>query len=341
MLSAPSTIYTGFWTNWSYGPVYGSTLTLSAQTSAFLIAFIALWVKFAGGQLWSIITFLASNTRSTSVPQDGLYHQQQAILRNTSQPLSVSWSMLKLSWFWKSSAKKAVTRTLIFVVASLAFVAAFGVAGILSSRISSTDSEVLLVPEACGNWPYPYLSQFNPATDSIQDYEVEYIQYATNFNQLAQKSHVYVSECYNSGPNNQSEACLPYGRSRIAWSTNNRTACPFDEDMCIADAVQFDSGFLDSQTHLGINTRDNRIQYRRVMTCAPITTEGYVSGYVNISELNIKPDFAIGIADGDAWLKYSYGQNVVFTDNTTFAFSNLSWDYSQGYWLPYRMFDLE
>jgi hypothetical protein len=42
----------------------------------------------------------------------------------------------------------------------------------------------------------------------------------------------------------------------------------------MTEAVLFDSGWVDSREHLGINYPDNgRIQFRRVTSCAPIPAE--------------------------------------------------------------------
>lgn len=324
------TVYTGFWTNWSYGSVHGSTLTLSAQSSAFLVAFIALWVSFAGGQLWAALIFLISVKRSTAKPQDCLYHQQQAILRNSSDAKNVFWNMLKLSWFWKTTATKARLCVFGYAFSSLAYIAAFAIAGIFSSKIATKNSEVLILPiRTCGTWPYPYSSEWDPAKSPWQDYSIERLSFWSNYNTLARRSHFYVSECYNSTHEDLSGSCLPHGRERISWTTNSHATCPFDKEMCIADAVEFDTGFMSSRTHFGINTKDDHIEYRRVMTCSPITTEGYTTGYVK--ELNISDDAQQIPFESDEWIEYTYGQNSgYFNDNTTFAYGNFSWGASFG-----------
>ena len=340
-MSAELSIYTGFWVNWSSGRVFGSTLTLSADNSAFLIAFIALFVRFVGGQLWSVITFLASRACSTAEPRDALYHQQQAVLRNTSQPVDLVWSMLKLAWFWKGFASKASTRTLSFVTSSLAYIAAFALAGIFSSRVSSANSEVLLLPNNhCGFWHYPRSRDFDPAKESWPDYTYQKTQYTANYNQLVQQSHVYVSECYNKTIGGQTQACLPFGRDRIGWTTDLNAKCPFSPEMCLTKAISLDTGFIGSRSHFGINSHTDEIEYRRVMACAPITTEGFVSGYVDSGELAMAAESG-GFYEHETFLKYSYGQGTLFTDNTTYAFSNLSWGYSAGWNLPFRIYDIE
>lgn len=324
MSSLQTTIYTGFWTNLSYGSVRGSTLTLSATHSAFLVAFIALCVKFAGGQLWTVLILLASIGRATEQPQDGLYHQQQAILRNTSQPTNLLWDMLKISWFWKGNAKDARTRSIRFIFSAIFYIAAFAAAGIFSSKIASNDSEVLLIPGTCGTWPYFYYDDYDISGQTWQDYYIYTEQHASNIIELAKLTHNYVAECYNTTHHNPNTHCLPYGKGRISWTTKINTGCPFDEAMCIADDVQFDSGFINSQTHFGINTKD-QVEYRRVLTCAPIKTDGYVTDWVNNTELNQTADADQNVYDGDTYLKYQYGQSYAFNDNTTYAYANFTW----------------
>lgn len=325
MQSLQNAIYTGFWINRSYGSIRGSTLTLSAEHSAFLVAFIALCVKFAGGQLWTVLIFLTSISRSNAEPQDGLYHQQQAILRNTSQPSTFLWSILKLSWFWEGTAKRTKARTTGFIFSSLCYIVAFAAAGIFSSKIASNDSEVLLVPiSTCGPWPYPWFDSFDPSTMNWQDFSIEREAVISNTYELAKLTHQYVADCYNTTHENPNTLCLPYGRNKLSWTTKFDTECPFDEEMCIADAIQFDTGFMNSATHFGINTKD-QIEYRRVMSCAPITTDGYVTDWVNVTGLNQTDDADQSVLDGDAWRKYTYGQSYYFNDNTTFAYSNFTW----------------
>lgn len=48
--------------------------------------------------------------------------------------------------------------------------------------------------------------------------------------------------------------------------------------MCRSDNanIRLDTGYLDSNDHLGINApQDERILFRAVVTCAPLSTEGF------------------------------------------------------------------
>jgi hypothetical protein len=111
--------------------------------------------------------------------------------------------------------------------------------------------------------------------------------------------------------------------------------------MCIADAIQFDTGFLDSRAHFGINTKTDNIEYRRVMTCAPVTTDGYVSPYVDFADLNSTDDAGWISHPSERYLKYSSGLDSLFNDNTTFAWAEYTWDISFGFWSEIAIYKLE
>lgn len=326
-----------------HGGIVGSTLTLSARNSAVFIAFVALFVGFSGGQLWSVLAFLISTTRSTSAPQDGFYHQQQAILRNNPQPTGVAWAMLKLSSAWKGAAKKPRTRAYGFVIFSLTYVAAFFLAGVFSAKITSNDSEVRLVPvQDCGTWSYPFLSEFDPTKNTFKEYAIQRQEYWIDVNQLILTSHAHMLQCYNSTASQLNEMCLPYGRNEVSWTRHLNVSCPFAKDMCVTDAIQFDTGFMSTSFHYGIDTKEDHIEYRRVMTCAPITTEGYVSGYFNSSDMGFAVDSATyKPLDGETFLKYTYGPSGFFSDNTTYAYSNFSFPELVGWNTPSPVFETE
>ncbi|KAL1607754.1 hypothetical protein SLS60_002690 [Paraconiothyrium brasiliense] len=76
-------IFLGVWINWSKGNVLGSTLTVTQTNGALLVAFVALFITFAGTRLWRISCFFLHRGYSASGPQDGIYHQRQAVLKNS------------------------------------------------------------------------------------------------------------------------------------------------------------------------------------------------------------------------------------------------------------------
>jgi hypothetical protein len=82
-LTLSSYIYAGVWTDWSYGSVIGARLTLSNHNAYFLVLFLTLFVRYLGQALWTIFCYYAFQAQSTQLPQDTLYYQLQATLRNS------------------------------------------------------------------------------------------------------------------------------------------------------------------------------------------------------------------------------------------------------------------
>jgi hypothetical protein len=95
-------VYLGFWTNWSQDKVHGATVTLTQNNGGLLIAFVALFVGAAGKSFWKLLCFALHRLLSApTVPQDGLYHQRQAILRNSETSLQGGCQLFKSMLAWK------------------------------------------------------------------------------------------------------------------------------------------------------------------------------------------------------------------------------------------------
>lgn len=122
-------IYHGAWTNWSRGRISGATITLGERDGGLLTAFIATFVTIVGAELWKIVCFVSHQLRSNSEPQDGLYHQQQFILRNAPTPGGAVWSFFQQSWFWSGKARQSLFRTLSWAFFGIAYIGIIGVVG--------------------------------------------------------------------------------------------------------------------------------------------------------------------------------------------------------------------
>ena len=105
-------VHTGPWINWSHGIVLGSTITFSERNGELLTAFLAMFVTAAGAASWKIMSFALHQHRSPREPQDGIHHQQQAILRNTESPFGASLELAQLFWYWRKLALKPFLRGL-------------------------------------------------------------------------------------------------------------------------------------------------------------------------------------------------------------------------------------
>ncbi|KAF8865654.1 hypothetical protein BDZ45DRAFT_796456 [Acephala macrosclerotiorum] len=271
-MTSNTTIYTGVWTNWSKGVVAGATLTLHVRDGAILIAVLALFIQFAGGQSWSIICFIAHQLRTTSKARSGFYHQQQVTLRNNSSDFGTVWRLSKLAWTWRSHNIKSIRESLALILIGALHLLAFGAAGILSSHFTTLGNEVLLAPsESCGLW-------FNPAIPTNQSDFAEDSYYEVYVKNSVRSSNEYVQNCLVQS--NTLPECNTFKRPRLNWTSTNNAQCPFDAGLCLGlvnNSLYFDTGLIDSRDDLGVNTRDrDRVQYRRTATCNPITTQGYV-----------------------------------------------------------------
>ncbi|KAI9812584.1 MAG: hypothetical protein M1827_004573 [Pycnora praestabilis] len=329
-MSSGSYVYTGTWINWTNGQTLGATLTLNARDAAFLIAALALFVRMVGSRLWSILKFVVHQSRSSRHPRDGLHHQQQAVLRNTSSSISTIWQLLKTCFFWRSHARKPFLRSLPLILPALLHLIAFVVAGIFSSRVATTTGEVLIRGGQCGIWNDPNFDAYVNTETTVTaraDYEANYR------NDLSLSSN-YVQSCYNTTSSlaDSSTDCNVYAKTKISWSTVYNASCPFAPEMCAGPAngaIALDTGILDSDKDLGINAPpEDRVTYRRRMTCTPLITEGFTSDWEDANyNSSGRPDNGTTGFDIPAGVKYFYyGPQVdYFEDNNyTSWISNFS-----------------
>lgn len=139
--SLDNQIYTGTWVNHSYGRIAGGTLTLTRENGGLLIAFLALFVAAAGRSFWRLTRFILHTIFSSEERRDGVYHQRQAILRNTQIAMDAGLDLMYSRVAWRgrsrsldgkltSVAALAITVATVFVVSG-----AFGV--VLLHRSSS------------------------------------------------------------------------------------------------------------------------------------------------------------------------------------------------------------
>jgi hypothetical protein len=250
---------------------FGSTITIPASQGAFLIAFLAVFVRWTSSHLWSIICFAIHQYRSSTKDRDGLYHQQQALLRNTpSDSLSI-WIFIKLYRRWKSRSRGALGKSVALVLVAGLHFSVFAIAGIFSSKVAVTGDEVLVKSGQCG-WMAEYLGGDMPSQQSLRD--IRSALYVSG-RWSAEQSLAYASACYGRESAAYSSLCSIFAVKRIESQINRTSLCPFARSTCEKPyAAEIDTGYLDSSFHLGINTPEGeRVKFRRVTTCATIPAE--------------------------------------------------------------------
>ncbi len=105
-------VYIGVWTNWSYGQVFGSTLTLTRENGVLLIAFVSFFVTIIGTHIWRIASFFIHWAYSTQYPTDALHRQRQVILRGSASPISSLLAISQLAWASRQAARRPYLRLL-------------------------------------------------------------------------------------------------------------------------------------------------------------------------------------------------------------------------------------
>lgn len=115
--------------------IFGRLLTFAPllQGGGLLIAFLALYVSYTGTHFWKISRLVFHYSFSSRYMSDGVYHQRQAILRNSESGSEAFWALLQASVVWKKRAKKLYRRTLPVITYSLIISIAFPVAGTISA----------------------------------------------------------------------------------------------------------------------------------------------------------------------------------------------------------------
>ena len=110
--------------------------------------------------------------------------------------------------------------------------------------------------------------------DTFKDFSVAS---QTFINELIVEGTSYALSCY--GKENASTSCTRFSSPRLTWSPDWNTSCPFGQTVCLDPelGVALDTGYLDSNVFLGINThsREQSVGFRKVTHCAPLVLDGH------------------------------------------------------------------
>lgn len=309
--------YVGFWVDWSKGSTLGSTLTLPSRSGILLTAALALFVQFTGTHFWGIVTFTLHQMRSSPKPHDGLFYQQQAILRNSSAGDALT-QLMKVTMAWTS---KSTRRNLLLMLTATLHLVGFIVAGIFSSNVVIENPGVLIRGSSCGLWP----SHLN-LTQKVQVNFTEQVDFSKNYLENAMLSARDVKSCIppntTSLINPEDEHECDVSTGKVKWHVDLAAACPFAPEMCIGSrtgAVQLNSGHLDSDLDFGINAPpQSRVTYQKILTCAPINTKGFTSDEWTAGS-NYSTDPTAG------YLYFYYGPSQPYVYNSITAYAYTSW----------------
>jgi len=261
-------VYQGIWTDWSRGPVFGVTVTLSGRDGKLLLGSLAVFVKVVGVHAWRLAhPILSLYTCSSREPREDT---GRVSLRGGRNPEAAPRTLADAILSRKENARRTADQLLPRFGPILACVVGFVAAGGFSSRAVPGwgSSPVQLSGRNCGR------ISWDPDPNAVQD-TMAYLG--------AQGLHVaenYARQCYLSPPAGKAMSCNTYLKKHIAPAILDANAsCPFDRKACKRSTgnLYLDTGLLDSHDDYGRNSPPNqRMQLRRTVHCAPLaTTDGY------------------------------------------------------------------
>ena len=176
--------------------------------------------------------------------RDALHHQQQALLRNSHSVANTLWQWWTIGWAWRSKAKNSVMRSLALITVAIIQIALFLCAGIFSSKLVLTDHAALSSSKNCGSWPlqYVYRDNRNETPSALREQNM----YSVNARRQMTDALNYVEECYYPDSD-----CTEYIKASLnvndGYTVDWNASCPFDEALCITQAVHIDTGMSEAR----------------------------------------------------------------------------------------------
>jgi hypothetical protein len=315
----------GLWTRLDEGSITGKTITADVQAGTIVVALLAVLASMGTAHLWNLIAFAVHQVRAHGHPADGLFRQQQVLLRTLPTPGSLLADSTKLWLFWRKRVNRAFLRSLVPLLLGLIFWVGTVAVGVLSSYIvTGNNLQVLISSPSCGPLNI----------DSTRDdYSNNAMKLRPFEAKVAAIGKSYAEDCYQTHsplPTRCSIFFQPY----IPFK-QERVACPFGSSTCVdveLPAVRFDSGLVDLNDGFGLNLASNdRVRFRRQATCAMLETTSRSS----IVKATNYPDMIHTPFVGEELLVMHYGDIAYEASwpNATFvhslAVSNITTSYQQ------------
>lgn len=310
------------WINHSTNVFSGWTITVTALTSAFIFAGLAILVALAGEGVWTISAFLLHQYRTTQEPQTALFRQFQVILRNPNSSSLTAWEILRTGFTWRGKVRYARLKALALACWPLVIFIGFSAAGILVAKAVIPADEVnlvLLQPSNCGLW------YSNDTFKGPQQTFRTYIEFGKKLYADAKQSRDYAADCYNN--KSQPLRCASLPMRRLPYTTEISQECTWGSkasggQTCNSSTLNLDTGTLDSHKTLGINARaKDRVEYRLKTQCTVLDLSNFIMGARH-------PEYPNDFEVFRTWL----GTRV--NDNYTFEYSTM--DYADN-----RTYELE
>ena len=219
--------------------------------------------------------------------------------------MSAAYSLARIAFRWKNTAKGALLRSLPLIAVALSTAGAFAVASLFASRVvEGGGNETLIASSNCNNW--------KPAENN----SLGQGGFRTKLTVDALAAAAYSRACY--GPSTTtSTQCSTYMARQIPWKETTDPKCPFSSpELCLpspSSVYQMDTGLIDSHSHLGLNARKaHRIAYRRLTACAPINATKFLTTTKDDSGDIFNYFLGFNPQRGNGNLTFSYNNRTIF-----------------------------
>jgi hypothetical protein len=236
--------------------------------------------------------------------QDGIYHQRQAILRNSANGVTAMYEMGQLMWSWRKKKHLAIRRLLPILAYVAISISAFAVAGVFSSNIAAMTGDEVLIKYS------PYCGLFSVRNNiTFEDLTTRRVPDTTQ-NLISFVN--YAQDCYTT--NATEGRCNMLIKPRLNSYVDRNASCPFAESICQSPngSIRLDTGLLDSDADFGINAPESdRMSYRRVIHCSPLIVEGFEQRFNK---------------SGTPYARYYYGRQIF---NQSRQSTNYTYEHSQ------------
>ena len=189
------------------------------------------------------------------------------------------WTSIKMLSRWRKKEKRVWQQCIATALPPFIVLGGTAVAAFFSSQLLSPTDHVLVASDTCG-WLADgqfIVDNIYPDDETTQRSDSLWVSGV----QTAEKSMEYAKGCYEGGSIEYTSLCNAFIAPRISSTVDKAAPCPFNEKgVCSEPAVRLDSGFVDSGSHLGINSPpDHKVQLRKISTCAPLDFQRYASGW--------------------------------------------------------------
>lgn len=215
------------------------------------------------GHIWNIINFLVHQIRADGRPSEGLFRQQQALIRTLPTPSAQLADSLKLLFTWRGKAEpRALRHSLLLITIALIFALGSMTASIFSSyAVVGSNLEVLVSSPLCG--------LADSKGNNLNDFG-----YWSKVSVLGEQ---YADDCYGNDTAIPTR-CNVFIKPRIMF-TAETASCPFqNRHRCSSEAVAIDTGLLDFNDDFGLNLgKEENVKYRQRMTCAVLDQQNLTS----------------------------------------------------------------